>query len=126
MHRHLASLKPRYLGRGTVRAKLYDLGEYPGAVKSSLPGDKITGELYELTEPASQLRQLDALEEFDPASPAKSLFVRRSVKVDLNDGAQSKAWMYFLNKKPARARVVRRGDYALARASSTRTNSRHS
>ena len=126
LHRHLKKMNAHYLGKGTVRAKLYDLGEYPGAVTSILPTDRIKGELYELAEPLRQLKELDTLEEFDPLHPAKSLFVRRSVVVRLEDGDQSRAWIYLLNKKPVHARPIRRGDYALARRSSVRTSARNS
>jgi gamma-glutamylcyclotransferase (GGCT)/AIG2-like uncharacterized protein YtfP len=124
LHRHLASMKPRYRGRGTVKARLCDLGEYPGAVKSSLPGDKIIHELYEINEPVSQLRELDAFEEFDPAIPAERLFVRRSAIVQLKDAVQSRAWIDYVNKKPCRARAIRGGHYTMVRSSSVRTNAR--
>jgi gamma-glutamylcyclotransferase (GGCT)/AIG2-like uncharacterized protein YtfP len=118
-------MNARYLGVATVRAKLYDLGEYPGAVRSQVPRDRIKGELYQLSEPADQLKELDELEEFYPTRPGKSLFVRRSVRVRLEDGNQSLAWIYLLNRKPQNARALRLGDYTLAHQSNGRSHARH-
>ncbi len=41
----------RYVGRGKIQGHLYDLGRFPGAVPSSSPQNKITGEVYELSNP---------------------------------------------------------------------------
>jgi gamma-glutamylcyclotransferase (GGCT)/AIG2-like uncharacterized protein YtfP len=124
LHRHLKKMNALYLGTGSVRAKLYDLGDYPGAIRSRLPKDRITGELYELSEPVEQLKKLDMIEEFYPSEPSKSLFVRRSVTVRLEDGSQSRAWIYLLNRKPQDAPVVRRGDYLLANRSNGHAKAR--
>ena len=117
LHRHLSETSPRFLGMGSINARLYDLGEYPGAVKSREPNEFVEGEVYELTEPATQLRELDHLEEFDRENPRKSLFLRETVEVRMRAGQKITAWAYFLPKSPSRGRLVRRGDYVQSRLS---------
>jgi gamma-glutamylcyclotransferase (GGCT)/AIG2-like uncharacterized protein YtfP len=109
-HQYLKS-SARFLGKGRIAGRLYDLGEFPGAVPSELPGDEVQGELYELGDLGRQLKALDEYEEFDPEHPEKSLFVRQKVDVRLENGERFKAWTYFLPKEPARATRIRSGDY---------------
>jgi len=39
LHSYLRRQSARFLGEGIIGGRLYDLGEYPGAIPSSLPGD---------------------------------------------------------------------------------------
>lgn len=109
----LADKGARPIGRGKIRGKLVDLGEYPGAIRSAEPGDVVFGELYELA--PDSLRQLDSYEEYDPDDPARSLFVRDKVQVDLVDqpGRRVEAWTYFYNEKRGKVagRRIKSGDY---------------
>jgi len=116
-HKYLGRAS-RFLGAASIRGRLYDLGEYPGAVASDLPGEEIRGEVYELRDLDNQLKVLDELEEFDPERPEKSLFVRRPVQVKLGSGEQIKAWVYFLPRRPRNARLISSGDYRKARPQS--------
>jgi gamma-glutamylcyclotransferase (GGCT)/AIG2-like uncharacterized protein YtfP len=114
LHEHLDEGTSRFLGRGRIRGELYDLGEYPGAIPGEAPGQEITGELYQLDDPERQLPDLDELEEFDPAKPEQSLFIRRLTDVELDNGTRVRAWVYFLPRRPAKARLIAGGDYARA------------
>ncbi|HLE17957.1 MAG TPA: gamma-glutamylcyclotransferase family protein [Syntrophales bacterium] len=108
LHRYLAD-KARFVGAGTIRGALYDLGEYPGVVQSNK--GEVKGELYELENASKYLRELDRIEEFDPENPENSLFIRSLTDVKLADKKTTKAWVYFLPSKPARARLILDGDY---------------
>jgi gamma-glutamylcyclotransferase (GGCT)/AIG2-like uncharacterized protein YtfP len=83
------------IGRATIRARLYNLGEYPGIVldDSSTP---IPGELFTVPD-AETLAALDAYEDFRPASHAESLFLREKAVVILDDGSQESCWVYTYN-----------------------------
>ena len=110
----LARQNARLIGRAKIRGKLLDLGEFPGAIKSSHPGDVVFGELYELHGDAV-LSELDVYEGYDPANPVRSLFVRDRVQVELVDqeGGGVEAWTYFYNEGHNRrkGRPIRSGDY---------------
>lgn len=97
----------RFLGVGRMRGRWYDLGAYPGGVESGSTVEWIEGELYALREPARQLPQLDALEEFFPEKPRRSLFVRQLREVRLLSGRKVQAWAYLLPRKPTDARLIR-------------------
>ncbi|PYU32732.1 MAG: hypothetical protein DMG28_10375 [Acidobacteria bacterium] len=112
LHPLLRKLAERYVGRGKIQGHLYDLGRFPGAVPSSSPQNKITGEVYELSNPDKQLEELDRAEEYHREQPRNSLFVRRLSLVRLENGRRFKAWVYFLPRRPSKARPIHEGDYA--------------
>lgn len=93
-------------------ARLYDLGDYPGAIRSRVPTERVEGEIYELPDPSSQFRELDEVEEFYPEDPKGSLFVREEVDVLLSGGQRLIAWTYLLPKIPRDGRLIPSGDYA--------------
>lgn len=65
----------RFLMPCLARGRLYDLGPYPAFV----PGEAVVhGDLFEAAD-ASVIADLDAFEEYDPADPAGSLYVREPV-----------------------------------------------
>jgi len=87
------------LGEARVRGKLYDMGEYPAAIKTN-EQLFIRGELYELKNTGvfiSAMAELDDYEGVNLESPEESLFVKEVTTVYLrNDPAE--AWMYWYNQ----------------------------
>ena len=104
----------RRVGRGSVRGRLYDLGDYPGAVLSRT-GPVIAGQVFELPEDPDVLRRLDEYEGFDPSHPQGSLFVRMKWPVTLRNGKKMSCWVYAYNRRPNRARTITGGDYSKQR-----------
>lgn len=84
--RHPLSIKlqmqGRFLGKGFVFGKLYDMGNYPAAIpdKHSL----IKGEIYEI--PAILFFELDDYEDYNYYNPSTSLYVRKRTKAFLFSG----------------------------------------
>src|ERR1044071_6674089 len=101
----------RRLGPGHVRGRLYDLGEFPGAVLDPSSRTIIHGELVSLPSQTRILDALDRYEEFDPLAPKKSLFVRKKAKVLMDNGSSREGWIYVYNRPPGKAKLVRGGDY---------------
>ena len=101
-----------FVGKGTIKAHLYDFGDYPGARDSRAePGQRVRGELYRLRDAELALKILDKYEEFSPSEPRKSLFIRKSVAVTLEDGRKKRAWAYIYNRGVARAKLIASGSY---------------
>jgi gamma-glutamylcyclotransferase (GGCT)/AIG2-like uncharacterized protein YtfP len=98
-----------YVGRGSIKAALFDLGLYPAAVPA--PDRVVSGEVYEVTDAQSVLPALDAIEGYSPLQPDTSLYLRAPVEVTLQDGAVGQAWVYFYNAPLGRARRIQSGDY---------------
>jgi len=117
LHKHLRTGTVRFLGRAKILGRLFDLGNFPGALPSESPANEIEGELYELTSGAQQLKELDEVEEFFPQRPDESLFLRRLTDVELESGEKVEAWVYYLAEKPTNARPIPSGDYSEARRS---------
>src|SRR5579862_4671136 len=91
LNRLLRESGARFTARGKIRARLFDLGEYPGAAPALNSTDFVEGEIYQLNSPAKQLAILDEAEEFDQRHPNKSLFKRRLVDVHLENGRRQRA-----------------------------------
>lgn len=104
LDQHLA-----FVGRGTIPAALFDLGIYPAAVPT--PDSRVTGEVYELTDPFAALRALDELEGYRPGDPETSLYTRTRTPVALEDGTTVEAWVYYYNAPLGRAERIESGDY---------------
>ncbi len=101
----------RLIGSGTIRARLYDLGPYPGVKASSESSDRVQGEVHRLLDPARALAILDRYEGLVPAAPARSEFARDVVSVTLDDGSKRQAWAYFYNRPVDERMLVPSGDY---------------
>lgn len=99
----------RYLGRGCIRAALFDLGIYPAAVPD--PEGRVWGELYAMANPQEVLAALDGIEGYRPDEPDASLYIRREAPVALEGGAGDTAWVYFYNAPLGRAERIHSGDY---------------
>jgi gamma-glutamylcyclotransferase (GGCT)/AIG2-like uncharacterized protein YtfP len=121
MHEVLADSATR-LGRATVRARLYDLGAYPGIVPAVHDDDRVIGELYRLADPATTLRTLDVYEGCGPADTPPYEFARRITPVTPVAGdadapgppgrpADVDAWVYWYHGPLDGARRIAGGDY---------------
>lgn len=75
-------------------AVLYDIGGVPmlsDSAENSVRGALIT---IDKTKYESVIRQLDALEQFNPAQPGRSLYLRETRSVIRPDGSAIAAWVY--------------------------------
>jgi gamma-glutamylcyclotransferase (GGCT)/AIG2-like uncharacterized protein YtfP len=108
--RQRVSPQMSFVGRGTIRAALFDLGIYPAAVPS-YDGRTVSGELYEMLDPALVLASLDEIEGYRVTEPERSLYIRVLTDVTLDDGRSVQAWAYFYNAPLGRAQRIESGDY---------------
>lgn len=97
------------LGRGVIHAAMYDLGIYPAAIPD--PEGRVRGEVYQMTDVDMVLSVLDEIEGFRAAEPERSLYVRSTAPVTLDDGRTEEAWVYFYNAPLGRAPRIASGDY---------------
>jgi gamma-glutamylcyclotransferase (GGCT)/AIG2-like uncharacterized protein YtfP len=105
-------VRAEFVGRGVIEAELYDLGDYPGA-KLSEPesGQQVKGEVYRLRDHELATNVLDEYEEFFPSRPQRSLFVRKLVSVQMQDGRKRIAWAYLYNRAVDKTKLIPSGDY---------------
>ena len=101
----------QWAGEGSVAGTLYDFGRFPGLVLDADSIGRVYGTIYELPGDARVLDALDEYEEFDPASPEASQFVRRECAVTRTDGGSVRCWVYTYNRSTATAPVLPGGRY---------------
>jgi gamma-glutamylcyclotransferase (GGCT)/AIG2-like uncharacterized protein YtfP len=85
------------VGEATVRARLHDLGAYPGIVLDA-NADNVPGVLLALPADPDILAQLDAYEGFIPAHPEISLFRRVKTTATRTNGEPAECWVYIYNR----------------------------
>ena len=102
-----ALLEP--LGRGWIRASLFDLGIYPAAIPSS--DSRVSGEVHRMRDVDAVLAALDEIEGYRPAEPDASLYTRVETDVTFTDGRAATAWAYFYNAPLGGAQRIESGDY---------------
>lgn len=88
-----------WIGKGSVPGRIYDLGDYPGAIFDQTSTNEIQGEIYKLPTDGKALEKLDEYEEFRPSRPNSSLFVRVCVPVRVKRGKRLNCWAYRFNPK---------------------------
>jgi gamma-glutamylcyclotransferase (GGCT)/AIG2-like uncharacterized protein YtfP len=93
----------RRVGPGHVQGRLYDLGDYPGAILDRSSHSRIPGQVFELPDDETVLASLDEYEEFRPEDPRHSLFLRIKSPVTMADGHRLDCWMYVYNREPGSA-----------------------
>ena len=84
-------------GPATISARIYNLGEYPGAILDPT-APPISGELF-IVPDAPTIAAFDAYEDFRPADPASSLFLRIETTATKPDGSTSACWVYVYNRE---------------------------
>ena len=101
--------------------KLYDFGEYPGAVAAPGRAGKISGRLFEVPDSAL-LKEIDEYEGYNPARPARSLFLRKKRFVTLSNGRRLLSWVYLFNGAPKDGRLLAHGSYSKYKNRNGRTD----
>jgi gamma-glutamylcyclotransferase (GGCT)/AIG2-like uncharacterized protein YtfP len=91
--------------------RLVDLGDYPGLIPARRGGQWVLGEFAEFPAGESLLAQLDFVEEYSPGEEARSLYLRRSVPVVLDDETESWAWAYVYNRPYDPRSIIKSGDW---------------
>ena len=85
------------IGPATIRGHLYNFGEYPGMILDDT-APTIAGELFTVPD-AETFAALDAYEDFRPAEPENSLFLRVETTATTHDGSHQPCWVYVYNGK---------------------------
>lgn len=95
----------RFVGPCVLEGALFDLGRYPGLRH----GDgRVVAELYALLSPGV-LDALDAFEDYQPARPRDSLYLRERIR--LVEPAETEVWVYVYNSVPDASCRIPDGDW---------------
>jgi acetylornithine/N-succinyldiaminopimelate aminotransferase len=99
------------IGRASIRGRLFDLGEYPGAILDSHAETAIIGEVFKLPDGKDLLAELDNYESFNRDDPEASLFIRTRCKVTMDNSSELECWIYVFNQEITSAKLIENGDY---------------
>jgi gamma-glutamylcyclotransferase (GGCT)/AIG2-like uncharacterized protein YtfP len=104
------------LGRAYVHGRLFDLGDYPGAVPVEADGrdedaPKVWGHLLRLKDPAALFAVLDPYEGFDAGNRPASEFVRETARIALAKGAIFEGQIYWYNFPSDGKALIDTGDF---------------
>lgn len=83
---------------GYFHGKLYDLGEYPGAVESNNPEDKVYGSVFVLEKSETVLRMLDEYEETGDQFAEPNEFIRTKTEIVVGKNEKLLCWIYLYNR----------------------------
>jgi gamma-glutamylcyclotransferase (GGCT)/AIG2-like uncharacterized protein YtfP len=97
------------IGTGKFKGRLYNIGEYPGAVIDNENGYPITGSICKLNNPKA-LAILDDYEGFGPEQEQPNLFIRELLPVETLDGIIN-CWVYLYNLEISGLIEIKSGDY---------------
>ena len=98
-----------FVGETTINGKLFDLGEYPGAVPDER--SKIKGEVFRLLRPRKVISVLDAYEGYDAADKKRSEYLRKKERVTLGGKTDLDVWIYWYNQEPPSSGRIRHQNY---------------
>ena len=99
-----------FYGHGNFKGRLYDIGEYPGAILSGNDPYDISGSIYKLNDPMQALKILDDYEGFGDGQEQPDLFIRQLLSVETITGTIS-CWVYLYNLSVDDFIEIRSGDY---------------
>ncbi len=99
------------IGTGEFRGQLYHLGNYPGAVPSTDPGDVVVGEVYRLHDPAATLARLDRYEGCMDMDQMPTEYVRVVAGVLLAGGDTVTTHIYLYQRSVQGFRRIKSGDF---------------
>lgn len=108
LSRHHYMSDGHFEGEASIKGRLISLGEYPALLDGA---DTVRGELYSFDDLPVALDVLDDVENFDPANPEGSEYVRDARSVRRDDCTDILAWVYVYNFATGSAPIIPSGDW---------------
>jgi gamma-glutamylcyclotransferase (GGCT)/AIG2-like uncharacterized protein YtfP len=108
-----------YYSDAWFNGKLYMVTDYPCAIPSDSPEDRVFGELYQLKYPKLLLAKLDAYEECNEQFPEPKTYVREKRLVHTTNANAVAAWIYLYNLSVINLERIQSGDFVAYLADST-------
>lgn len=105
LKQHATIYKP-----GKFKGKLYDVGEYPGAIYLPDTDYKVHGIIIKLNDVKEALNVIDDYEGFGDDQLQPNLFIRKLLTVQTND-ENVKCWVYLYNHPTTHLKQILSGDY---------------
>lgn len=107
----MLSRHARLVGPAYLRARMYKVSGYPGAVLSDDESDQVRGEIFEVLNPGALFHALDEYEECSDSYPEPREYVRECVTVRTASESCVIVWTYLYNHPDEGLERVASGDY---------------
>ncbi len=108
---HWLSQRNEWIGIGYFQGILFNLGEYPGAVKSNKASERVLGDIYRIDHPKMILATLDRYEQCSIGDPRPHEYARSIEPVILGKNRTLNAWIYLYNRPAKDLDCIVSGDY---------------
>ena len=102
--------KSTFLGEGFVYGQLYDIGKYPGLLYDNQLPSKVIGHIFQLSNPAEMLPNLDYYECVGEGFEPPNEYRREAITVHLN-GENLLCWAYLYNSATDNLHQIESGNY---------------
>lgn len=99
-----------FYAKGKFKGRLYDIGEYPGAVADGNSPDYVYGSIVLIHNTTTVLKQLDDYEGFGDDQVQPNLFIRELMAVE-TDERSIDCWIYLYNLPVEGLVLIESGDY---------------
>ena len=100
----------RFYSEGRIKGKLYNIGEYPGAVLLPIGEDYIYGSILELDHTESVLHVIDDYEGYGNDQPMPNEFIRLIAPVETSSTIFN-CWVYVYNLPTIGVKLIENGRY---------------
>ena len=101
----------RFFTTGRIQGKLYDIGEYPGAILLNEGNEYIYGSILEMDNPGDVLAIIDMYEGFGDDQPQPNEFIRVLTEAVTGSGPVA-CWIYVYNLPTENIPRIISGNYA--------------
>ena len=95
---------------GKFKGKLYDVGEYPGAITYHNSDYFVYGSIVQIENPIETLKHIDDYEGFGDDQLQPNLFIRELLDIE-TDNEIVKCWVYLYNHPLTNLPQIISGDY---------------
>ena len=100
----------KFIGDGRIRGRLYDIGEYPGAVIGNTEERYIYGSIFMMDDPDIILKVIDDYEGVGGLYQHPHEYIRETVSIYTTNDIME-CWMYLYNLPVAAYNEITTGDY---------------
>ncbi|MDB5087056.1 MAG: btrG [Mucilaginibacter sp.] len=102
--------KCSFYAEGRFKGRLYDIGEYPGAVSDADGSCYVYGKIFAVNDPDNVLKQLDYYEGFGADQAKPNLFIRERMSIE-TDNEPVICWVYLYNLSVEGLWLIKSGKY---------------
>jgi gamma-glutamylcyclotransferase (GGCT)/AIG2-like uncharacterized protein YtfP len=99
-----------FLQNGKFKGKLYDMGEYPGAIFSDEGDQYVHGSVYQMDNPKNLLSFIDDYEGFGAGQDQPNLFIRDLKDIETTASTIA-CWVYVYNLPVKHLVQIKSGKY---------------